>query len=80
MKIGGDAPSPWLPQDDLGTYLCTLNTVFCADDRHPFLNVPEPISFEEWRARSSFPLQIGDMGLMNIFLAADGSVRWSADG
>jgi hypothetical protein len=80
MKIGGDYPSPWIPQEDLGAYLCTLNTVFCEDDTYPFLNVPEPVSFEEWRAGSSFPLQIGDMGLMNVFLAADGSIRWAADG
>jgi hypothetical protein len=80
IKIGGIYPSPWIPQDDLGTYLCTLNSVFCRNDSYPFLNVPEPISAEEWRNSSSRPLTIGDMGLMNIFLAADGSIRWAADG
>lgn len=81
MKIGGIYPSPWVPQDYLGTYLCTLNSVFLEHDGpYPFLNVPEPIAAEEWQNSSSHPLTIGDMGLMNIFLAADGSVRWAADG
>jgi len=84
-KIGGTPPSPWQPQDDLGSYLCTLNSVFYADTPvYPFLNVPGPISTEEWRAHLNNPtrdfLKIGDMGLMNIFLAADGSLQWVAAG
>ena len=78
MKIGGCYPSPWIAQDHLGIYLCTLNSVFLRSDTYPFLNEPEPISAEEWRNRYS-PLKIGDMGLMNIFLAADGNIRWIAD-
>jgi len=80
MKIGGVYPSPWIPQDDLGNYLCTLNSIFCQEPSYPFLNVPKPLSAEEWRLSANEPLQIGDMGLMNIFLSADGSVRWAADG
>src|SRR5215469_4040403 len=68
MKIGGCYPSPWIGQDHLGTYLCTLNSVFLGSDAYPFLNEPEPISAGEWR-HSYSPLTIGDMGLMNIFLA-----------
>lgn len=80
MKIGGVYPSPWIPQDDLGNYLCTLNSIFCQEPSYPFLNVLKPLSAEEWRLSANEPLQIGDMGLMNIFLAADGSIRWAADG
>ena len=46
-KIGGDPPYPWLPQDDLGIYLCTLNSVFRERGPYPFLNTPEPILVEE---------------------------------
>jgi hypothetical protein len=44
------------------------------------LNIPEPIPVEAWRSSLSDLLKIDDMGLMNIFLAADGSIRWAADG
>lgn len=80
MKIGGVYPSPWVPQEDLGTYLCTLNSVFYHRPSYPFLNVPGPISVEEWRSSPSEPFTIGDMGLMNIFLSVDGSIQWAADG
>lgn len=78
MKIEGASPSPWIAQDHLGTYLCTLNSVFRSQEVYPFLNVPEPISLEEWR--ESHPFTIGDMGLMNMFLASDGTLHWIAEG
>jgi hypothetical protein len=60
-KIGGIAP--WIqPEEDIpGTFLCALNSIWAEiDEPFPFLNVPEPISYEDWD--KSRALMIGDVG------------------
>jgi hypothetical protein len=60
-----------------GEYLCSLSSVSPQIYKpFPFLNVPEPISWEEWSG--SHPLMIGDVGLINIFLNSYGDLRWAA--
>lgn len=83
-KIGGAAP--WMDSEDFtwldretetpGRYLCTLCSVF--GDHHepyPFLNVSDPIPYEEWRRMR--PLMIADVGLFNLYLTSDGTVGWT---
>jgi len=75
-KIGGACP--WLDEEEEteGTFLCTLSSIHPEIYQpYPFLNVPEPISWDEWS--QSKPLMIGDVGLMNFFLRGDGSLRWT---
>lgn len=80
-KNGGICP--WL--DDVessgtappGKYLCSLSSLHPEIyEPFPFLNVPEPISWEEWS--QSHPLMIGDVGLMNFFLNSYGDLSWTA--
>jgi len=80
-KIGGVCP--WL--DELeesgslpdGEFLCSLSSIFPEIYKpYPFLNVPEPIPYEEWRA--SHALMIGDVGLINIFVNGYGDLCWTA--
>lgn len=83
-KIGGICPwsdvdwTDYSPGETAG-YLCSLRSL-CNEIQwpFPFLNVPEPISWEEWHR--SQPLMIGDSGLLNFFLKPDGSVRWRYHG
>lgn len=75
-KIGGMCP--WSEYEYQGTkgYLCSLSSL--ANKIYlpfPFLNVPAPISWEEWS--HSNRLMIGDVGLINLFLNHDGILRWS---
>jgi len=75
-KIGGICP--WLDEESEGpgTYLCSLrsldNEIYLP---FPFLNVPEPMSWDEWSHCD--PLMIGDVGLINLFLKDDGTLRWT---
>ncbi len=78
-KIGGVCP--WRDEESYGTqgYLCSLSSLSNKISQpFPFVNVPEPISWNEWRHSS--PLMIGDVGLINLFLNNDGSVRWTFHG
>lgn len=80
-KIGG--VSPWLDEleesDSLpgGNFLCSLSSIFPdIYEPYPFINVPEPIPYDEWQA--SHMLMIGDVGLMNFFINGYGDLRWTA--
>lgn len=83
-KIGGICP--WSEVDwtdyadgEMEGYLCSLRSL--SNEIYwpfPFLNVPEPISWDEWK--HSHPLMIGDVGIINFFLRPDGTVRWRFHG
>jgi hypothetical protein len=80
-KIGGVCP--WLDELESagavppGEYLCSLSSLSPKIYKpFPFLNVPEPIRWEEWS--HSHPLMIGDVGLMYFFLNSYGDLRWTA--
>jgi hypothetical protein len=78
-KIGGVCPYQDQEYQSTQGYLCSLSSL--ANNisfPFPFLNVPEPISWEEWQ--QSHPLRIGDIGLINLFLNPDGSIRWTFHG
>jgi hypothetical protein len=78
-KIGGICPYQEQEFQSTQGYLCSLSSL--ANNislPFPFLNVPEPISWEEWQ--QSHPLRIGDVGLINLFLHPDGSIRWTFHG
>lgn len=76
-KIGG-LPAWIQPEEDIpGTFLCSLESIDPEISRpFPFLNVPEPISYEEWR--NSRRLLIGDVGTMYFFINSYGDLRWTA--
>ncbi len=75
-KIGGICPYLEYEDDGDGTYLCSLRSLDNEIYRpFPFLNVPEPISWHEWSA--SQPLMIGDVGLINLFLKKNATLRWT---
>lgn len=80
-KIGGVCP--WLAELEesgelpTGRFLCSLSSIFPEIYQpYPFLNVSEPISYDEWQA--SQILMIGDVGLMNFFINGYGDLRWTA--
>lgn len=76
-KIGGIPP--WIqPEEDIpGTFLCSLDSTAPKISKpFPFLNVPEPSSYEDWD--KSRALMIGDVGTMFIFINSDGDLRWTA--
>jgi len=78
-KIGGICPRQDEEYHGTEGYFCSLSSL--DNEIHqpfPFLNVPEAISWEEWQ--HSNPLRIGDVGLINLFLHPDGSVRWTFHG
>lgn len=79
-KIGGICPwySEWLAAGEVlpGTFLCSLSSV--APEIHkpfPFINKEQPITWEAWQ--KSHPLMIGDVGILEVFLAVDGTLRWA---
>lgn len=75
-KIGGECPWIQGEEDIAGTFLCSLNSVFPEISQpFPFLNVPEPMTFEEHYGHY---LMIGDVGLMYFFITTYGDVRWTA--
>jgi uncharacterized protein DUF1963 len=78
-KIGGVCPYQDMEYHSTEGYFCSLSSL---DNEiyqpFPFLNVPEPISGDEWK--HSHPLTIGDVGLINLFLNRDGSIRWTFHG
>jgi hypothetical protein len=80
-KIGGICP--WLDELEAsgevpnGEYLCSLSSISPEIHKsYPFLNVPEPITWEEWS--HSHALMIGDVGLMNFFIKNNGDLQWTA--
>lgn len=75
-KIGGIPTWTQEGVDLPGRFLCQLPRV----DPHirnpyPFLNVPDPISYDVWRTVRTY-----DLGDLFLFLDADGVVHWSAQG
>jgi hypothetical protein len=76
-KIGGMCPRSDYREDEVsGVYLCSLSSL---DNQillpFPFLNHPEPIRWDEWLNGNR--LLIGDVGLINLFLQDDGTLRWT---
>lgn len=78
-KIGGVCPAQEQQYQSTQGYLCSLISLANSISLpFPFLNVAEPISWEQWQ--QSHPLRIGDVGLINLFLNPDGSIRWTFHG
>ncbi len=78
-KIGGVCPWIQGEEDIPGTFLCSLNSISAyVREPFPFLNVPEPISYDE--GDKSRPLMIADCGLMYIFVNSYGDLRWWIQG
>jgi hypothetical protein len=74
-KIGGVCP--WLNyEDDVpGTYLCSLSSIQPEVGKpFPYLNVPEPITYNE--QRQSHALMLGDVGFLNFYMNSYGDVHW----
>ncbi|HLG61136.1 MAG TPA: DUF1963 domain-containing protein [Ktedonosporobacter sp.] len=80
-KIGGICPWSdyyWVLyiEEEHRDYLCSVRSL---DHEHnwpfPFLNVPRETDLHEW-----YPLTIGDVGLINLFLQQDGTIRWRFHG
>lgn len=75
-KIGGACPWIQGAEDIPGTFLCALNSIHPKiSEPYPFLNVSEPMSYDEWR--DSHMLMIGDVGLMYFFINSYGDLRWA---
>jgi hypothetical protein len=78
-KIGGVCPLQEQERNGTEGYFCSLSSLSNEISQpFPFLNVPEPISWQEWR--HSYPLKIGDVGLINLFLTHEGNIRWTFHG
>jgi hypothetical protein len=82
-KIGGICPWPdsWSlsPLGETDHYLCSVSSLSFASGNFPFLNVPtdKAPALQTLRRSKMDGLMIGDMGLINFFLAPDGTVSWS---
>jgi hypothetical protein len=75
-KIGGLCPWIQGEEDIPGTFLCALHSTWPdISEPFPFLNVPEPISYEE--SSKSHALMLGDVGLLYFFLNSYGDLRWT---
>jgi hypothetical protein len=74
-KIGGICPKGDNEVYETNGYFCSLSSL---DNNislpFPFLNVPEPITYEEWKR--SDRLLVGDVWSINFFLNDDGTIRW----
>lgn len=76
-KIGG-LPA-WIQHDEElpGEFLCSLGSIFPKiTEPYPYINWPEPISYDTWR--ESGPLMLGDVGMMYLFANSYGDIRWTA--
>lgn len=80
-RIGGICPysdCEWVSytEEERRDYLCSLRSLDHEPDwPFPFLNVPKYADLPEWD-----PLKIGDVGLINLFLQKDGTIRWRFHG
>lgn len=78
-KIGGVCPRQDEEYHGIEGYFCSLSSLDNEISQpFPFLNVSGVIGWEEWQ--HSHPLMIGDVGLINLFLDHDGSIRWTFHG
>lgn len=78
-KIGGICPYQDEEPHNTEGYCCSLSSLNNEISQpFPFLNVPETMNWNQWQ--QSHPLMIGDVGLVNLFLNHDGSMRWTFHG
>jgi len=80
-KIGGICPCSdygWVSytEEERRDYLCSLRSLDHEPGwLFPFLNVPNYADLPEW-----YPLRIGDVGFINLFLQKDDTIRWRFHG
>jgi hypothetical protein len=77
-KIGGRPR--WIQGDENleGRHLCTLGSIHPAREvPYPFLNQPEPYTWDTYFAETEGALMFGDVGMLYISIDESGQLDWT---